>query len=136
MLNNISLAGRLVADPELKYTTNGTSVIQFTLAVDRDYSGEQKQTDFINCVAWRHTAEFIYKYFNKGKLMILNGTLQTRKYTTQDGQNRTVFEVIANNVYFGGDKQNTATNQNNGGFEIVDGLDFEDMDISEEDLPF
>lgn len=134
MLNNINLCGRLTADPELKYTPNGISVIQFTLAVDRDYSGEQKQTDFINCVAWRQTAEFIAKYFNKGKLMILNGTLQTRKYTTQEGQNRTITEVIARNVYFGGDKLKTATNENNdsdnGGYEYMD------LDVNEDDLPF
>jgi single-strand DNA-binding protein len=105
MLNNVNLCGRLVENPELKKTTNGTSVTAFTIAVDRDYtSGDEKQTDFIKIVAWRGTAEFVSKYFTKGKLIIINGAIQVRKYVNQDGENRYITEVIANHVYFAGDK--------------------------------
>lgn len=105
MLNNVNLCGRLVENPELKKTTNGTSVTAFTIAVDRDYtSGDEKQTDFIKIVAWRGTAEFVSKYFTKGKLIIINGAIQVRKYVNQDGKNRYITEVIANHVYFAGDK--------------------------------
>lgn len=105
MLNNVNLCGRLVENPELKKTTNGTSVTAFTIAVDRDYtSGDEKQTDFIKIVAWRGTAEFVSKYFTKGKLIIINGAIQVRKYVNQNGENRYITEVIANHVYFAGDK--------------------------------
>ena len=105
MLNNVNLCGRLVENPELKKTTNGTSVTAFTIAVDRDYtSGDEKQTDFIKIVAWRGTAEFVSKYFTKGKLIIINGAIQVRKYVNQNGENRYITEVIANHVYFTGDK--------------------------------
>lgn len=105
MLNNVNLCGRLVENPELKKTTNGTSVTAFTIAVDRDYtSGDEKQTDFIKIVAWQGTAEFVSKYFTKGKLIIINGAIQVRKYVNQNGENRYITEVIANHVYFAGDK--------------------------------
>ena len=105
MLNNVNLCGRLVENPELKKTTNGTSVTAFSIAVDRDYtSGEEKQADFIKIVAWRGTAEFVSKYFSKGKLIIINGAIQVRKYVNQNGENRYITEVIANHVYFAGDK--------------------------------
>ena len=106
MLNKVILQGRLTANPELKSTTNGVSVCAFTLAVDRSYrSGGERQTDFINCVAWRGTAEFISKYFAKGSMAIVCGELQVRKYTANDGTNRSVTEVIVDDVNFGGDKK-------------------------------
>lgn len=101
MFNLVVLTGRLTADPELKTTTNGISVCSFTIAVDRRVkSGEDKQTDFINIVAWRSSAEFVSKYFKKGNVIGIEGAIQTRKYTDKDGNNRTTFEVVANNVQF------------------------------------
>ena len=101
MFNLVVLTGRLTADPELKTTSNGTSVVSFSIAVDRRYrTGEERQTDFINIVAWRSSAEFISKYFKKGSLIGIEGSIQTRKYTDKNGNNRTAFEVVANNVQF------------------------------------
>ena len=105
MLNLIILQGRLTETPELKTTNSGKSVCSFSLAVERDFStGGEKETDFINIVAWNKTAEFITKYFAKGKQMIVKGSLQVRKYQTQNGEKRNATEVIADNVYFSGDK--------------------------------
>lgn len=102
MFNVVILTGRLTADPELRYTSNNTAVTSFSIAVDRRYkSGEEKETDFINIVAWRQTAEFITKYFQKGKLIGIEGRIQTRQYQDKDtGKNRTAFEVLAENVQF------------------------------------
>lgn len=113
MLNKISIMGRLTADPELRTTQSAKSVASFTVAVDRDFKGPngEKETDFINCVAWQGTAEFISKYFQKGSMAVISGRLQTRKYETQDGQKRTATEVIAENVYFGGAKKDEANNE-------------------------
>ena len=109
MLNNVTLMGRLCGDPELKHTQNDIAVTSFTLAVDRQFkSGEEREADFINIVAWRATAEFITRYFKKGQLMALEGSIQTRKYTDKDGNNRTAFEVVANNVHFCGGKSDNA----------------------------
>jgi single-strand DNA-binding protein len=101
MLNKVILQGRLTADPELKSTQTGTSVCSFTLAVDRSYG--EKKADFINCVAWRNTAEFIAKYFGKGKMLIAVGELQVRQYTTNNGEKRYATEVIVNEANFAGD---------------------------------
>jgi len=99
--NLVVLTGRLTADPELKATTNDRYVTSFTIAVDRrGKQGEERQADFIPIVAWRQTAEFITKYFQKGSMIGIEGTIQTRKYTDKDGKSRTAFEVIANNVQF------------------------------------
>lgn len=101
MLNVAILMGRLTADPELRYTPSNIPVVSFTLAVDRRYkSGEDKQTDFINCVAWRNTAEFVGRYFSRGQLVAVEGSIQVRKYTDKNGNNRTAVEVVANNVSF------------------------------------
>ena len=125
MLNKVILQGRLTANPELKSTTNGVSVCAFTLAVDRSYqSGGERQTDFINCVAWRGTAEFISKYFAKGRMLIACGELQVRKYTTNDGQTRSVTEVIVDDVNFGGDKKEAASNAAPASEEILADDDF------------
>lgn len=101
MLNTAILMGRLTADPELRYTTSNIPVTSFTLAIDRAYkNGEERQTDFINIVAWRQRAEFVSKWFKKGQLVAVEGSIQTRRYTDKDGNNRTAFEVVANNVHF------------------------------------
>ena len=102
MFNLVVLTGRLTADPELRYTNGNIPVTSFCIAVDRRYrSGEERQADFINIVAWRQTAEFVSKYFSKGSLIGIEGSIQTRKYVEKDtGKNRTAFEVVANNVQF------------------------------------
>lgn len=108
MLNNITIMGRLVRDPEYRTTGNGISVVNFTVAVDRDFSGTNggaKETDFIDCVAWRKTAEFVTKYFTKGSMIVVNGSLQIKKWTDKDGNNRRSAEVVANSVYFGESKR-------------------------------
>ena len=108
MLNRIIIMGRLVRDPELRTTQSGTSVTSFTLAVDRDFksreSGE-KSTDFSDVVAWRQTAEFVCKYFSKGRMAVAEGRLQIREWKDKDGNNRRTAEVVAENVYFGDSKR-------------------------------
>ena len=101
MFNLAILTGRLTTDAELKTTPNGVSVTSFSLAVNRNYkSGEEQETDFINIVAWRQTAEFIAKYFKRGNLIGIEGSIQTRKYQDKNGNNRTAFEVVVNNAHF------------------------------------
>lgn len=108
MLNRIILMGRLTRDPELRHTQSGTAVASFSLAVDRDFksrdSGE-KTTDFIDVVAWRNTAEFVSKYFAKGRMAVVEGRLQIRDWTDRDGGKRRSAEVVADNVYFGDSKR-------------------------------
>jgi len=104
MLNHITIMGRLTRDPELRSTQAGVSVASFTVAVDRDFGGRdggEKQTDFIDCVAWRQTGEFVSKYFRKGSMIVVSGRLQSRKWQDREGNNRTNWEVVADNVYFG-----------------------------------
>ena len=107
-MNHIDLIGRLVADPETR-TVSDVSMTTFTLAVQRKYTpkGEEKQADFIKCVAWRRTADFIAKYLYKGRMMGASGSLQTRQYTTRDGDRRTATEVVIDNAYFCDDKRRT-----------------------------
>ena len=106
MLNHITVMGRLTRDPELRKTGSGISVANFTVAVDRDFGGQdgKKETDFIDCVAWRATADFVSKYFPKGKMAVVSGRLQIRSYTDKDGNKRKAAEVVADNVYFGDGK--------------------------------
>lgn len=110
MLNNVTLMGRLVADPELKTTQNGISVAAFRLAVERNYApqGQERQADFIPCVAWRQTAEFISKYFAKGRMIAVEGSLQSRNYEDKNGQKRTAYEVIVDQAYFADSKPASA----------------------------
>ena len=112
MLNRVDIMGRLTRDPELRHTGSGTAVASFTLAVDRDFGGQdgQKETDFIECVAWRNTAEFVSKYFSKGRMAVVSGRLQVRKWTDKDGKNRYSTEVVAENVYFGDSKRDGESN--------------------------
>jgi single-strand DNA-binding protein len=109
MLNHITVMGRLTRDPELRKTGNGISVANFTVAVDRDFGGQdgKKETDFIDCVAWRATADFVSKYFPKGKMAVVSGRLQIRSYTDKDGNKRKAAEVVADNIYFGESKGNS-----------------------------
>ncbi len=108
MLNKVILMGRLVADPEAKQTPSGVSVTTFRIAVDRDFKNKQtgeKEVDFFNIVAWRSTADFIVKYFTKGRMIVVEGRLQSRNYTDKDGNKRYITEVVADNVYFGDSKR-------------------------------
>lgn len=107
MLNQITAMGRLTKDPELRTTGSGNAVCSFTLAVDRDY-GEDKQTDFIPVVAWKKTAEFVSKYFAKGRMACVTGRLQMRDYEDKDGVKRRVAEIVANSVYFADSKREAA----------------------------
>ena len=104
MLNHITIMGRLTRDPELRRTGSGIAVASFTLAVDRDFSpkdGGERETDFIDCVAWRQTGEFVSKYFTKGRMAVVSGRLQIRNWNDKDGNKRRSAEVVADNVYFG-----------------------------------
>lgn len=107
MLNRICIMGRLTAAPELRYTQQNTPVASFALAVDRDFQsgGSEKQTDFIPCVAWRQSAEFVSKYFSKGSMAVVSGRLQLRDWTDKDGNKRRTAEVVADNIYFGESKK-------------------------------
>ena len=149
MINVVVLMGRLVADPELKQTANGASVTSFSIAVERNFANKEtgeRTADFINIVAWRQTAEFVCKYFRKGSMIAIEGSLQSRSYEDKEGKKRTVYEVVANNVSFTGSKaeSGTAPRENvasfevpatafsagsNGDFEVVNEQD-------DDDLPF
>lgn len=109
-MNNVSLIGRLTADPELKHTQSDVAMTRFSIAVDRQYvrQGEERQADFINIVAWRQTAEFICKYFSKGRRIAITGRIQTGSYTAQDGSKRYTFDVVADNAEFCDSKQDSS----------------------------
>lgn len=142
MFNLVVLTGRLTADPELKTTPNGVPVTSFSIAVNRNYrAGEEQQTDFINIVAWRQRAEFITKYFTKGSMIGIEGSIQTRRYQDKNGNNRTAFEVVANNVQFVESKRDSASGPAPAGesasFSNADVNDFADLgDVTDDDLPF
>ena len=110
MLNVVAIMGRLVADPELRTTPAGVNVCQFRIACDRNFArqGEQRQADFVDIVAWRAQADFVCKYFSKGSLIAINGRIQTRNYQDKNGNNRTAFEIVANNINFAGPKNSNA----------------------------
>ena len=152
MLNRITLMGRLVADPEMRTTPSGVAVATLRLAVDRDFKNKQtgeKETDFINVVAWRQTAEFVSRYFTKGRLAVVEGRLQIRPYTDRDGNKRTAAEVVADNVYFGDSKRDgegggyapapshySAPAQPSGGYAAPSGGDqFAELADDDGDLP-
>ena len=106
MLNHITIMGRLTRDPELRRTGSGVAVASFTVAVDRDFTqqGQEKETDFIDCVAWRQTGEFVSKYFTKGRMIVVSGRLQIRSWTDKDGNKRRTAEIVAEHCYFGDSK--------------------------------
>jgi len=133
-MNVVCLVGRLTADVELRQTPNGTNVCAFSVAVNRQFANADgiRTSDFINCVAWRQTAEFIARYFRKGQNIGLNGTIQTRTYQDKDtGKNRTAFEVVVNNAYFVESKQKPTADIEPGGLD-----DFSTVASDEGDLPF
>ena len=137
-LNIIVLQGRLVRDPEMRTTQSGVAVASFTLAVDRDFGGRdggEKQTDFIDCTAWRHTAEFVSKYFSKGRMAVVSGRLQIDNYTDNDGNKRRSAKVVADNIYFGDSKRNDGGTQNNAGELKQQFTELTDTDLMG-DLPF
>ena len=118
MLNHITIMGRLTRDPELRRTGSGIAVASFTVAVDRDFGGRdggERETDFIDCVAWRQTGEFVSKYFTKGSMMVVSGRLQIRNWNDKDGNKRRSAEVVADNVYFGESKRGNEGNSSYGG---------------------
>lgn len=133
MLNICTFAGRLTRDPELRRTGSGIAVTSFTIAVERDYSnknGGEKEADFIDCVAWRGTGEFVEKYFTKGQMAIVSGRLQIRRWTDNNGGNRRTAEIIVDNVYFGDSKNNSNDQQ------TVPAQSFTATEIPGYELPF
>lgn len=138
-LNIAALMGRLTRDPEMRKTPQGVSVASFTVAVDRSFvkQGEERQADFIDIVCWRNTAEFVCKYFQKGSMIALNGSIQTRTYQDKNGNNRKAFEIVADNVHFAGEKKDGGA-QGGGSthYEEKKNDDFAVIDEGEEDLPF
>ena len=144
MLNRIILMGRLTRDPELRRTGSGTAVTSFSLAVDRDFKSQsgEKETDFIDIVAWRNTAEFVSKYFTKGRMAIVEGRLQIRDWKDKDGNNRRSAEVVADNVYFGDSKRDGAPSGDYtapmGGYAapVNTTSSFSEIDDEDGDLPF
>ena len=140
MLNKIFVMGRLTRDPELRRTNNGTAVASFALAVDRDFKNADgtKDTDFIDIVAWRGTAEFASKYFTKGRMAVVEGRLQIRDWTDKAGSKRTTAEVVAENVYFADSKRSESNDNQKENFNALSGRlsdDFVPVDDSG-DLPF
>lgn len=130
MLNTVTLQGRLTKDPELRYTNNQIAVCSFTLACERDYAPDgKKETDFIDAVAWRGTAEFLNKYFAKGSLAAVTGRLQVRTWKDDNGNNRRNTEVLVDHVYFCGSKKD-------GGSVAATDEDFQELDENDGDLPF
>ena len=140
MLNHITIMGRLTRDPEMRSTQSGVAVASFTLAVDRDFggSGGEKQTDFIDCTAWRHTAEFVSKYFSKGRMAVVSGRLQIDNYTDNDGNKRKSAKVIADNIYFGDSKKDGATSgQSDEAASFTPApSDFVPVNVDDGELPF
>ena len=144
MLNVVVLSGRLTQDPELKTTPNGISVCSFSIAVERRFrSGEERQSDFINIVTWRSSAEFVSKYFKKGQMIAIRGSIQTRRYQDKDGNNRTAFEVVADDVQFadfarreGDSAPAAAPAATPASYSNASAGDFTSIDDVDEDLPF
>ena len=135
-LNRITIMGRLTSDPELRRTGTGIAVTSFTLAVDRDFApkdGGEKETDFIDCVAWRSTGEFVEKYFSKGRMAVVSGRLQIRGWTDNDGNKRRTAEVVVDNVYFGDSKKDESYSSGNTGTPAADFTPINDDDAQ---LPF
>ncbi len=135
MINTVVIMGRLTADPELKTTQSGLSVTSFTVAVDRGYADKDgnRPTDFINCVAWRQTAEFITKYFRKGSMIAIVGSIQQRSYTDKEGNKRYVFEILAEKASFCGSKSESGNSEK---ATDIDTSDFEEYTLDDGDLPF
>ena len=153
MLNHITIMGRLTRDPELRHTQSQTPVASFTIAVDRDFADKQsgeKQTDFIDCVAWRNSAEFVNKYFTKGSMAVVAGRLQIRDWTDNDGNKRRSAEIVVENIYFGESKKSdsakaeqpryssttTRSDSDDTGLRYTPTAHFSSYDEDDIDLPF
>ncbi len=144
MINSVVLMGRLTFDPELRTTPSGVSVVQFQVAVDRNFQrqGEERKADFIDVTAWRQTAEFISRYFRKGSMIAVEGSIQTDNFTDNSGNKRKSVRVVANNVSFCGSKAESAVNTNPAysqpapSYASADNSDFEEIVDDDEDLPF
>lgn len=136
MLNHLTIMGRMTRDPELRYTNAGTAVASFALAVDRDFKGQngQKETDFIECTAWKGTAEFVSKYFAKGRMAVVDGRLQIRDWTDKQGNKRKSAEVVVSNIYFGDSRREEERHDDGGAYPPDD--QFEELYDSDSDLPF
>ena len=136
MLNKVSLQGRLVADPELRHTQQGTPVASYRLAVDRDYKSKDsnaQNADFVNIVSWRNTAEFVSRYFTKGRMMLVEGRLQMRSYTDKDGNRRVAAEVVTDNVHFADSRKDGSNNEDG---SLQESAGFEELTDDDGDLPF
>lgn len=150
MLNKVFLQGRLVADPELRHTQSGTAVATFRIAVDRDFKDREtgeKKTDFINIVAWRHTGEFVSRFFTKGRMALVEGRMQIREYTDREGIKRYATDVVAANVYFGDSKRDgddrerapATTDAYSGSYQVGGNYQDQFADLTDDDdgeLPF
>lgn len=140
MLNKIIIMGRLTRDPELRRTGSGTAVTSFSLACDRDFKSRSgdKETDFIEVVAWKNTAEFVSKYFGKGRMAVVEGRLQTRDWTDREGGKRVATEIVADNVYFGDSKRDSDSGTASSYSDTLSGMTQDFSEISEEDgdIPF
>ena len=136
MLNKVFLQGRLVADPELRHTQQGTPVASYRLAVERDYKSKDQKgqdTDFVNIVSWRNTAEFVSRYFAKGRMMLVEGRLQMRSYTDKDGNKRVAAEVVTDNVHFADSRKDGS---NNADGSLQESAGFDELADDDGDLPF
>lgn len=153
MLNHVVVMGRLTRDPELRRTQSGTAVASFSLAVERDFKGQdgEKVTDFFDVTAWRNTAEFVNRYFTKGRMMVVDGRLQSRKWEDRDGNRRTSIEIVADNCYFGDSKKESSGPSSAGSYPPSGGYDtpgyggysggygdnqFRELDEDDGELPF
>ena len=140
MLNQITIMGRLTRDPELRYTTSNLAVTSFTLAVDRDYTSKddgEKKTDFIDVIAWRNTAEFVAKYFSKGRMAVVSGRLQIRIWKDKNDNNRKNAEILADNVYFGDSKKENDSSGSQKESKPSSGYDgFAVLDEGDDEIPF
>ena len=144
MINSVIIMGRLTYDPELRTTPNGISVVRFQVACDRNFSrsGEERKADFIDVTAWRQTAEFVSRYFRKGSMIAVEGSIQTDNFTDKDGNKRKSVQVIANNVSFCGSKAESGTTSNPvfsqpaPSYASADNSDFEEISDDDDDLPF
>lgn len=144
MINSVVLMGRLTYDPELRTTPTGLSVVRFQIACDRNYQarGEERKADFIDVTAWRQTAEFVSRYFRKGSMIAIEGSIQTDNFTDKDGNKRKSVTVVANNVSFCGSKAESTTNPNPAfaqpapSYASADNSDFEEIVDDDDDLPF
>lgn len=137
MLNKITIMGRLTRDPELRRTQSDVSIVSFCIACDRDFKKEDKQTDFIDVVAWRQTADFVSKFFTKGRMAVIDGRLQIREWTDKDGNKRKTAEILADSVYFGVSKKEASASSESGGqYDASNQGQFAELTDDSDELPF